>query len=318
MSIDLKEYKVLVTGALGTIGRRLTRQLQEAGAVIMGLDVSGAPGGRGEGLLINGDMMDLQVVNRALKQLSQIPRPKAAVFHLAGMSEANQCETDPTAAFEQNVVLTANLLEACVKNGIKRIIYPSTAYVYGTAYDQPIEEGFGLNPEGVYPLTKVLAEEAIKGYARFNDLSCDILRVSNIYGPDSKKNTIFGTMLEQAKFKNFVFLHNLQPVRDFIFMEDVIETFVRLLLCEEEKGCTVFNLSTGKGTSVGELARTFCQLKDWPTEAVKCDNEAGKKSVLVLSSQRLYQRLRWKPSTDIVEGIRKTLLQLGSIKYAQA
>lgn len=317
MSIDLKEYKVLVTGALGVIGRRLTKRLQEAGAMVIGLDVSGASEVLEKDCLINGNMMDLKVVDRALRQLSQIPRPKAAVFHLAGMSDANQCEIDPTAAVEQNVVLTTNLLEACVKNKIRRIIYPSTAYVYGTSYDQPIEEGFALNPEGVYPLTKVLAEEAIKGYARFADLSCDIFRISNIYGPDSKKNTIFGTMLDQAKFKNSVFLHNLQPVRDFIFIEDVIETFARSLLYGEEKGCAIFNLSTGNGTSVGELARTFCRLKDWPPEAVKCDNEAGKKSVLVLSNQRLYQRLRWKPSIDIVEGIRKTLLQSGDIKYAQ-
>jgi UDP-glucose 4-epimerase len=268
--------------------------------------------------VIMGDMLDQSVIAHGMKSLLDGDDKKHAVFHLAGMSDASQCDKEPKNAVQQNVGIITNLLEACCEHGVKRVIYPSTAYVYGAQYDRPIDENDDLNPVGIYSLTKLLAEEVIQGYSRLHDLSCDNVRISNIYGPASKPTTIFGTMLFQARTKKEIILHNLEPIRDFIFIDDVVVGLIKVLLAGDEPGCRTFNLSTGIGTSIGQMAKIFCQSIGLESDAIKCDNQPGVTSVLVLLNEKMKQRTDWKPGIDLVDGINMTLAELEDKKYAEA
>lgn len=319
MNFNLRDYRILVTGAMGTIGLRLSERLIRAGASVLGLDLLDSHGRLpSDGFeLITGSMLDAAFMDDAFAKLQSGAHKKRAIFHLAAMGDAKQCDDNPQEAFQQNVVVTANLLDRCSKINIGRIIYPSTAYVYAERKGS-IREDAAVKPKCVYPLTKLVAEETIKGYAHFAELSCDILRISNIYGPDSKPNTILGTMLFQSETQESIFLHDLFPVRDFIYIEDVLEAFTRVLLAGDETGSRVFNLSTGVGTSVGELAKIFCEAKGLSEEVIRCKNRTGKESTLVLSNEALYNRIGWRPKYSVREGIKKTLLQREEKEYAQA
>ena len=320
MDFDLKNYRILVTGARGTLGSRLTECLVKAQASVVGVGRTVSASGRmpeGDLEFLAGDLFDARFVDKALDRLQDTSHKKLAIFHLAAMGDAKQCADHPKEAFQQNVVVTANLLSRCVKKNITRMIYPSTAYVYAQEKGRLREDAL-LQPKFVYPLTKLVAEETIQGYSRFCELSCDILRVSNVYGPDSKPNTILGTMLFQSETQKSIFLHDLFPVRDFIYIDDVLEALIRVLLAGDEKGCRVFNLSTGVGTSVGELAKSFCAAKGLPEMIIQCKNRTGKESALVLANDALCHRIGWRPKYSVVQGIKRTLLQRKESAYAQA
>src|SRR5665213_1871896 len=144
MTLDLKVYSIIITGAGGIIGRALSVRLSQAGATVIGIDRCGAP-----------DMI------KTFQEAGQ-GGPINLVFHLAAQSDVNQCELNPALAIEQNTKLTASVLDACVKAKIPRLIFPSTAYVYGTSYQEKIKEDFALHPGGVYTLTKLWSEMLIQ------------------------------------------------------------------------------------------------------------------------------------------------------------
>lgn len=309
-----------MTGAQGTLGIRLIECLVKAQTSVVGVGRGGASAGRmpeGNFEFFAGDLLDARFLDKVLDRLQDTSRKKLAVFHLAAMGDAKRCADHPKEAFQQNVVVTADLLDRCARKNIGRMIYPSTAYVYAQEKGR-LREDAPLQPKCVYPLTKLVAEKTIQGYSCFSGSSCDILRISNIYGPDSKPNTILGTMLFQSETQKSVFLHDLFPIRDFIYIDDVLEALIRVLLAGDEQGCRVFNLSTGVGTSVGELAKTFCAAKGLPETIIQCKNRTGKESVLVLSNDALYDRIGWRPQYSVVQGIKRTLLQRKENAYAQA
>lgn len=325
MDFDLRQYRALVTGASGVLGLRLSEQLLNAGAEVVGFDLDGMSkplrtlsGTHEKAKMISGNMLDMASVYEAVRILNRQSGRKRAVFHLSAMSDANQCDADPEEAFRQNVEATVNLMQVCSQEGVQRVIFPSTAYVYGSLYNELIKEEYAIHPESVYPLTKLLAEQTIQGYGNMNVMSCDIVRISNIYGSGSKSNTILGTIMFQAEKKGAIFLQNLKPVRDFIYIDDVVDGLSRILLAGDEPGSRVYNLSTGKGTSVGELARVFCQLKGLSPEMVKCSGSSGKESRLVLSNDLLERRIGWKPRYSVLEGIQKTINEWAGRKYAEA
>ncbi|MBF0570622.1 MAG: NAD(P)-dependent oxidoreductase [Candidatus Omnitrophica bacterium] len=310
MTPHLKEHRVIITGACGAIGFALSKRLAEAGAMVIGLDRAGsqetfAADVKGSRLYI-GDLLNIAFLTNAFQEASKFGSV-TAVLHLAGQSDANQCEVDPPLAYRQNVILTANVLEASIKHRISRFIFPSTAYVYGTEYQEKIKEDFPVLPWGVYSLTKLSSETIIKSYVNLGSINADILRISNTYGPSWKRNTILGDMISQAEGNSKIILRNLRVVRDFIYMDDVIEAFMRLIVAERP-GCHTLNLSTGQGTSAGELASLFCDIWGLPQEAVESPADPkATASWLVLDNQALYGRLGWRPSISTREGLKKIL-----------
>jgi len=323
MKGELKDYRILVTGAAGVLGLDLSRALLEQGAQVVGLDLKGngarfrkAVRGYAHAEFFSGNLLEPKSIEKALDVLQKGHKKTLAVYHLAGQGDANKCDTHPKEAFELNITATGDLMEACARKGVRRVIFPSTAYVYGTSYDTLITEKFPVKPAGIYPLTKLTAEVIIQGYTEFAGMHCDIVRISNIYGPKSRPETILGTILSQAERNKEIFLHCLWPVRDFIYVEDVIEALVRLLKVRDAAGCRIFNLSTGEETSVGQLAELFCKVKGLPKAAVRCEEQASDKiSQLVLSNQAISTYLRWKPKYDLKAGLRKTLeIRLGGEK----
>ncbi len=280
--------RVIITGHRGYIGRLLTQRLILAGVDVIGIDLPEV------------DVLDSNALSAAFQSA-----PGSTVIHLAALSDAGQCEQDPAQAFRKNSLSVAYVLQACVAHKISRLIFPSTAYVYGTRYKGDLKEDAEPCPEGIYALSKLTAETMIKGYAAIYNLSCDILRISNIYGPDVKPNTVLGEIISQSQRQGTISLRDVSPVRDFIYIDDIIETFSRLIIAPPA-GFSVLNISTGRGTSIAELAALFCQVHGLSTQIVM--NTSANTSRLVLNNAALHQRLGWKPTIDLKEGLRNCRL----------
>lgn len=304
-SSELSNYTILVTGAGGFIGTRLTECLLNKGAKVIGVDVSWPHGAQrfvkhDSFTMITGGFAERE---EEIRGLLAKKRGTTAFIHLAGLSNASACEEDPFRAFDANMMLTVRVLELCKEQKVDKFIYPSTGYVYGDQLRRAAVETDATNPGSLYAVTKLTAETLIQGYSHLSNMACVIARLSNVYGSSSSENTIAGLIMTQVRSGSAIRVRSFAPVRDFIYMDDVTEGISRLVAADIP-GCAVINLSSGKGTSVCELAETICAAADYPRERIEKKAEPDAPfSAMVLDNSRLKQLTGWKPQYSLKKGM---------------
>ncbi|MBI4705039.1 MAG: NAD(P)-dependent oxidoreductase [Deltaproteobacteria bacterium] len=296
-----------MTGAAGFIGRRLVGRLLALGAAVVAADRVEPRQAGGASWLV-GDLLDCAHTHRAMAAL-QAPRGRRrAVFHLAGQSSRAQAVADPDGALAQNVVATQRVLECCRAAGVSRVLFPSTALVYRERGPGPITEDDPVGPASIYEATKLCAEALVAGYGGAFGFSADVARVSAAYGPGCRPDTVVGSAVAQARARRSVALRSLAPVRDFVFVDDVVDTLVGLLCAGHEPGARIFNVCSGVATSVGEMAAELCRIAGLgpPAETGIPGGCAGPLRI-ELSPRRLEARTGLGPWTSLSEGLARTL-----------
>ena len=295
------------------MGRRLIPKLVAEGAYVVGLDLASFPPGfevlisgyKPSFLYLRDDLNSIQFLNQVFRDIDARGKRYLALFHLSGCNHVGQCEADPLMAYIANVIQTVQILEACRKAGITRTIYPSSGLVYGENSADRFTENDPVNPKSIYASTKLAAEAVFHGYGASYSFSCDIVRLSNVYGADAHPDTAVSTALRQAGKGKSVTLKTLKPVRDFIHCEDVVEGLIRLLGSGKERGCRVFNLSTGQGISIGQMVKVVCEIAGVKYGVAEdCINSDSGESRLVLANDALAKRTAWLPAFSLYDGIR--------------
>ena len=306
---NLDQYKIVVTGAAGFLGNRLVHALLKNGSFVIGIDFHN-PSAKAVKYFKNyeqfrficGDVFKKS--DEAINLLKSDKRRKDAIFHLAGLANVKECEENPSQAFKSNVDLTYHVLEFCRLNGIKKFLFPSTGLVYGDHLKHPATEEDPTHPKNLYVSTKVSAEALIQGYAESYGLTCMIARLGNVYGPGGNLDSVIGTLLSQVENGQDISARDLVPVRDFIYIDDVVEGLLHLLISNDEPGSSIVNLSTGVGTSIQKLAETVCQIAYIPTDEIQSQNVSkDSESFLVLNNDLLIEMTEWKPKYSLVEGL---------------
>lgn len=311
MTIDFSSALILVTGYSGFLGSHLIDVLLEKGAEVVGLQLRPEKKERGPGTI---DRHPDFFYQRAGESPGDIFTEKCsgkkitACFHFAGNASAAGCQQNPRLAYEDNVLLTLQVLDYCRLAGIKKFIYPSTGYVYGNCLEKPAIETNRLISTNIYTATKIAAETLIESYGHCHGFDCRIGRVSNVYGKESSYETVTGNIIMSALKRNSIVLNTLKPVRDFIFIDDVIGGFLAFLENEKNQGCTYYNISTGIATSIQTLAETACELANLSKDIIVTKNrEQFSDTKLVLDSTKLRSELNWEPRFTIKEGLSKIL-----------
>jgi UDP-glucose 4-epimerase len=259
-------------------------------------------------LAIRGDLGDNGVLGNALDALvaKGLPGESRAVIHLAGSGDVETARRDPITVFKENVIRTSELLEGCRRVNVRRFLYPSSGLVYGRRGQGLFTEESVPRPDSLYAATKLAVEALVQGYAVDYEFSCDIVRLSNIYGPESPENTVVGTILWQIREGKNVRPRSLSAVRDFIYVGDAVIGFIRLLQAGAETGYRLINLSTGVGTSIGELVRTALMVAGRDVVDQNGPPQPAE-DIVILSNQRLAVRTGWKPSRSLIEGLRESI-----------
>jgi UDP-glucose 4-epimerase len=228
---------ILVTGANG----RLARALWRVDAGRHDLDGWGGPRTQAPDRAL--DITDATDVYRALAEV----RPRV-VIHLASVLGA-VCEQDPDAAEAVNVTGTAHLVDAARESGVERIVFASTAAVYGTGRRRAVSEQDAVEASGIYASTKLQAERVLEGAS--DSIAVDVLRVFNVYGPDMADSLV--TRLAGSTATASVRLNGLDGfVRDYVHVDDV----ARALLAAADStspGFRVLNVGSGVPRSNREL-----------------------------------------------------------------
>jgi len=310
---SLNGYGILVTGASGFLGSRLVKALLDNGAFVVGVDYNkqfteyfAEVIQHNSFRFIHGDFPEKS--DEALSEILSEKRGKTAVFHMAGIAHAGECEENPVKAFETHILLTFQVLEFCRQNKIGKFIFPSTGLVYGDYHRQPVTEETSPSPQNIYAALKLSAEAIITGHSKSFKITCFIARLGNVYGPGSNQDTVVSTIIKKIKNGERIVVRDLIPIRDFIYIDDVIEGLIRLFVSTDKHECYIVNLSTGIGTSVLNLAKIASRIGSVPINEVQPQgNSEPSNSTLILDNSLLKKFTGWKPRYTLSEGLSLTL-----------
>ena len=312
--MDLKGRRVLVTGADGFIGSHLVERLVGEGADVRAfclynsqgswgwLDQS-APEVRSAIDVRLGDIRDARFVEAACEKID-------VVFHLAALIAIPYSYIAPESFVDTNVRGTLNMLEACRRHGVARMLHTSTSEVYGTPAELPIRETHPLVAQSPYAATKVAADQLALSYQRSFGVPVVVLRPFNTYGPRQSTRAVLPTILIQLlQGKEEVELGRLDTRRDLTFVSDTVDGFIRAAQRDGIDGESI-QLGTGQAVSIGELFAAACRAVGVEAR-VKSDPRRMRpdaSEVLVLLSDPAYarQRLGWQPTVTLDEGMKRT------------
>lgn len=200
-------------------------------------------------------------------------------------------------AYEGNALAT---LAALLAKGYRRVVYASSAVLYG---DADIRAHFSNDPirsDDAYTRVKRLSELAVLKLP-----AGIVVRPANIYGPGMSKNNVMSTILRQISGEGSLGVMNTNPVRDFIWVEDAAEGIVALALNHFKDGneSKLYNLGTGVGTSIGALASMALEIAGQPDRPVQTRHSTDRQSSLILDFSDTTSACGWRPKTSLRQGL---------------
>lgn len=305
--------RAIVTGGAGFIGHHLCAALAADDVEVHVVDDLSA--GRLE--LLEGIpnlhfvQLDVREQHKLAALLDQV-RPNW-VFHLAALHFIPACNRDRVRTLSINTLGTASLLEA-VRScpSVKRVVFASTAAVYPPDSSHSAESD-PAGPDDIYGQTKLFAESLIQRFSRETSISALILRLFNVYGPGETNAHVIPEILEQARMSDTVQLGNLTPRRDYIYVEDVVEAFMRAV--QSDAGLPeILNIGTGSAHSVADLVAAAGRVLERPLRPV-CDPEKVRpidRPILRADISVAKSTMGWAPRYDLEAGLRLTWAGLDS------
>lgn len=297
--------KVLVTGGAGFIGSHLVEKLSEENCQVMVLD--NLHTGLRENVPAGVALVELNVCDPQLLPLFETEKFDAVV-HLAGQTMVNVSIDDPHYDAQVNIQGTVNVLEACRKTEVKRIVFASTAAVYGDIDEVPIQETFAARPTSFYGLSKLTVENYLQLYHQLYGLDYVALRFANVYGErqgDGGEGGVISIFTKRvARGEAIAIYGDGGQTRDFIYAGDVASGIWQAL--RTEKANAVYNLSTQTEVSINHMVALLAQISGKSIQPDYGPVRAGDIYRSILANDRAVAGLAWKPVVSLKEGLTRT------------
>lgn len=309
----MKTY--LVTGAAGFIGSKLAERFISDGHRVVTID-NLSTGFRScipkDVLFIEGGCHDVGVIEQ-LKAYSF-----DAIFHIAGQSSGEVSFEDPIYDLQTNTQSTLLLLKFCLNNKCKKFIYASTMSVYGDQEDVPVTESVNTFPKSLYGVGKLASEHYLRIYADFG-IQTSAVRLFNVYGPGQNlknlKQGMVSIFLAQAlKDSRIIVKGSSDRFRDFIYIDDVVEAFCNIGELTIDSSYQVFNVCSGRKTSVGELLSIINEVCDRTLDISFQGSTPGDQFGITGSYRKINAALGWLPHTKLEVGIKNMFNWANSIQ----
>ena len=306
--------KVLVTGAGGFIGSHLCEKLVRIGCNVTSFVHYNSRNDWGllEHLpsqikknieVISGDIQDPFFTEKAVCG-------KEIVFHLAALIPIPYSYKAPLSYIRTNVEGTLNIMEASLNYNVEKVIHTSTSEVYGTAQYVPIDEKHPLRGQSPYSASKIGADKVVESYYRSFNLPVTTIRPFNTYGPRQSARAVIPTIISQVLNSKDIFLGTLEPTRDFTYIDDTVEGFIKIA---ENKNCDggVINIGSNIEISIGDLANKIISIIG---RKVKIESEDKRKRPtkseverLICDNKKSKELLGWEPHVSLEQGLKQTI-----------
>ncbi|MBW1856397.1 MAG: GDP-mannose 4,6-dehydratase, partial [Deltaproteobacteria bacterium] len=203
-----------------------------------------------------------------------------------------------------------NLLQAARDHGVEKFLHTSTSEVYGTALYTPIDEKHPLQGQSPYSASKIGADMIAESFHRSFDLPVTTVRPFNTYGPRQSLRAIVPTMILQMLNSNKIRLGSLQPIRDFTYVTDTVEGFIKAAETDDING-EVINIGSANGISIGKLAEKLLKMmnKKITVESEEKRVRPPKSEVnqLICNNNKAKELIDWQPKMSLYEGLEKTI-----------
>jgi UDP-glucose 4-epimerase len=305
--------KCLITGGAGFIGSNLVDQLIKLNHQVIVIDNLST----GQKSNLDHLIKKIEFVNEDIskdkKNIEKFFQDVDWVFHLAGLADIVPSITNPDNYFRANVQGTINVLEASRNAKIKKFVYAASASCYGIPTDYPTNENCKIDTQYPYALTKNLGEQIVMHWAKIYKMPNVSLRFFNVYGPRSRTTgaygAVFGVFLAQKLAnKPLTIVGDGKQTRDFIHVFDLVDAIIKA--AEKAKGSDIFNLGSGKETSVNEIANIISN------NQVNVPKRPGEPDRSMADIKKIKEHLNWLPKVSLKEGIAMLLSNIDQWKDA--
>lgn len=306
----MSQLNLIVTGGAGFVGSHLVEKLVDRGhhPIIVDNLASGSFDYISK-LVENGKATFFKMDIRDQQAFESLPSA-SAVIHLAAIPSVVESIKNPLYVNDVNIRGTLNLLEFCRKRKISRLVFASSAAIFGS-YESKISETSPTIPNTVYGATKIVGEQYCRIYSELFGVRSVILRPFNIYGPrqnDSYAGVISKFIQRITSNKRPIIFGDGKQTRDFIHVSDVAEAFILALGFTRRSSFDYFNLATGRSVTINKLAGLCAEIAGKPhLNPVYKDAIPG---VIVHSAtniRKISSVLGFKPKTTLKEGLEELL-----------
>lgn len=297
--------KVLVTGGAGFIGSNLVDKLVMKNFEICIVDNLST--GRIDHVNPLVKFYNLDINSPILEEVFRCFRPDCVV-HLAAQVDVSRSIKEPIFDQETNIRGTINILENCVKYDVKKIIYSSSAAIYGIPSTKKVQENHPTRPISFYGISKLVAEYYIGVYSQLYGIEYSILRYSNVFGPRQNHKGEAGVISifinNAIRNKDLVIYGDGTQTRDFLYVDDVVNANIAAI--NSNKNGT-YNISTCTSVSLNELVSSISSQINKPLNIIYRESRPGDIKSSCLDNNLAINDLNWKPSNRFDKGIKNTI-----------
>jgi len=310
--MDLKNKKILVTGADGFLGSHLVEKLLSVGSSVKALSQYNSF--NYWGWLEGKSHEKLQVISGDIRDpffCRELTQDVEVIFHLAALIAIPYSYKAPSSYIETNINGTLNICQAAITNNVQKIVHISTSEVYGTADYVPIDEAHPLKPQSPYSASKIGADAIAMSFFNSFDLPLTIARPFNIYGPRQSARAFIPNIISQINSgSGIVKVGDLSPTRDLTFVEDTCKG----LLAVAESGLTigeVINIGSNYEISMLDTLNLIKEIMGRNINVVvdkqRIRPEKSEVNRLWCDNSKLIKTTNFVPSIDISTGLKKTI-----------
>ena len=300
----MEAMKLLVTGAAGFVGARVAAKLMEAGhevTVFDNLSVGHRDNIPKGAQLIQGDLREPAEIRAAVMGHD-------AVAHLAAQAQIPESVENPQKSFDINLLGGQNLLEAMRHEHVNRLVYSSTAGVYGKPVHVPVAESDPMFPISPYGATKLAFEALLHTYHAAYGFHVTLFRYFNPYGPteahDPETHAIPNFINAALAGKPIPLYWNGDQIRDFFYVDDIARAHVMGL---GQDGFHIYNLGSGSGQKVRDVVEKILVLTGSKSTIEDLGERAGDPPKLTADTAKVQSELGWQPETSLDDGLKLTI-----------
>ncbi|MBX3243037.1 MAG: GDP-mannose 4,6-dehydratase [Acidobacteria bacterium] len=316
MSDLWRNKRVFVTGGTGFVGANLVKRLVDEGAFVACLrrdeiipDSLSALGVSDRVSFISGSVEDGDLLQRSLNELEI-----DSVFHLAAQAIVGPANRSPISTFETNIRGTYMLLEACRQiSCVNSVVVASSDKAYGTHSDLPYNEDLSLNAVFPYDVSKACTDMLSRSYAVTYGLPVAVSRSANIYGPGdlNLSRIIPGTILSVLRDEDPIVRSDGTPIREFVYVDDVVEGYLKLAENISETAGEAFNFGTNEPVRIIDLVELVIE-KCGKSGTVKPNvllqtKIANEIDAQYLSGDKMNKVTGWKAAVSLEEGLARSI-----------